>query len=46
MPLAARPVAWPENIDLNDTTPYAFSAVFASTIDSHGRWRCTRIRRE
>ena len=37
MPLAARPVAWPENIDLNDTTPYAFSAVFASTIDSHGR---------
>lgn len=37
MPLAARPVAWPENIDLNDTTPYAFSAVFASTTDSHGR---------
>lgn len=37
MPLAARPVTWPENIDLNDTTPYAFSAVFASTIDGHGR---------
>lgn len=37
MPLAARPVAWPENIDFNDTTPYAFSAVFASTTDSHGR---------
>ena len=46
MPLAARPVTWPENIDLNDTTPYAFSAFLLRRPTVGCAGRCTRIRRE
>ncbi len=33
----ARPVAWPESVDLDDTAPYAFSVVFSSTMEAPGR---------
>ncbi len=33
----ARPVAWPDHVDLNDTAPYAFSVVFSSTTGAPGR---------
>ena len=37
MPIDARPVAWPDHIDLNDTAPYAFSVVFTSTTGAASR---------